>query len=53
MMGMGYGFSPFAAIFVLLYAGVVVFALVQLTGINQSLKRIATALEKSDKDSKQ
>lgn len=42
---MGYGFSPFGVIFVLLYAAVVIYVVVQIAGINKSLQRIASALE--------
>ncbi|KYZ77003.1 hypothetical protein AXX12_02345 [Anaerosporomusa subterranea] len=42
---MGYGFSPFGFIFVLLYAVVVIYVLMQIGGINKSLQRIAAALE--------
>lgn len=42
---MGYGFSPFGFLFMLLYAAGVVYVLVQISGINKSLKRIAAALE--------
>lgn len=45
-MMMGYGFSPFALLFMLLYAGVVIYALMQLASINKSLQRIASALER-------
>lgn len=47
MMGYGYGgFSPFGMIFVILYGVVVVYALMQLTGINKALQRIASMLER-------
>lgn len=42
---MGYGFSPFGFLFMLLYATGVVYVLVQIGGINKSLKRIAAVLE--------
>ena len=45
---MGGGFFPFGIIFVVLYAGVVIFALMQLSGINKALQRIASALERRE-----
>lgn len=46
-MGYGYGgFFPFGMIFVIIYGVVVVYALMQLTGINRALQRIASALER-------
>ena len=53
MMGYGgygghmYGFmSGFGVLFVLLYAAVVVYALVQLTKITRALQQIAASLER-------
>ncbi|SMC80391.1 hypothetical protein SAMN04488500_109149 [Sporomusa malonica] len=46
---MGYGgggFFPFGMIFMILYGAVVIYALMQLTGINKALQRIAIALER-------
>lgn len=48
MMGNGMvGFVPWGLAFVLLYAGVVLYFLIQLTGINKALQRIAGVLEKT------
>lgn len=44
---MGYGgFFPFGIIFILLYVFVIVYFLMQLTGINKALQRIAVILER-------
>jgi hypothetical protein len=44
---MGYsGFFPFGMIFMILYVTVIIYALMQLTGINKALQRIASALER-------
>jgi uncharacterized membrane protein len=46
---MGYGgggFFPFGIVFMILYAVVVIYFLMQLTGINKALQRIASALER-------
>ena len=44
---MGYGgFFPFGLIFAILYGVVVIYALMQLTGINKALQRIASAMER-------
>ncbi|MBP2634732.1 MAG: hypothetical protein H6Q72_639 [Firmicutes bacterium] len=43
---MGGGFFPFRLMFMVLYAGVVIYALMQLSGINKALQRIAGALER-------
>ncbi len=40
------GFFPFGMIFMVLYAGVVIYILMQLGGINKALQRIASALER-------
>lgn len=40
------GYLPFGMIFMVLYAGVVIYTLVQLGGINKALQRIANALER-------
>jgi hypothetical protein len=46
-MGYGYsGFFPFGMIFMILYGVVVIYALMQLTGINKALQRIASTLER-------
>jgi uncharacterized membrane protein len=44
--GGGGGFFPFGIIFIVLYAVVVIYFLMQLTGISKALQRIASALEK-------
>ncbi|MDF2876587.1 MAG: hypothetical protein K0R22_3270 [Sporomusa sp.] len=46
-MDYGGGFFPFGMIFMILYVVVVIYVLMQLTGINKGLQRIANALEKS------
>lgn len=47
MMGYGGGgFFPFGIIFMTLYGAVVIYALMQLTGINKALQRIAIAVER-------
>ncbi len=49
MMGNGVGgFFPWGIIFMVLYVGVVVYFLMQLTGINKALQRIAALLEKKE-----
>jgi uncharacterized membrane protein len=46
-MGYGYGgFFPFGMIFMILYGIVVIYALMQLAGINKALQRIASAMER-------
>ncbi|HWR43251.1 hypothetical protein [Sporomusa sp.] len=48
-MLMGYGggsFFPFGMLFMILYAAVVFYFLMQLTGISKALQRIASALER-------
>ena len=40
------GYFPFGMLFMVLYAGVVIYALMQLGGINKALQRIASALER-------
>jgi hypothetical protein len=51
-MGYGFGgFFPFGMIFMIGYVVVVIYALMQLAGINKALQRIASALEtKQNKD---
>jgi hypothetical protein len=48
---MGYGFSPFGLIFMLLYAAVVIYVVLQVSGINKSLQRIAAVLESKQRRS--
>lgn len=46
MMDYGGGFFPFGMVFMILYAIVVIYFLMQLAGINKALQRIASTLER-------
>lgn len=50
-MMLGNGFSPFGLVFVLLYLAVVIYVLIQIGGMNKSLKRIADSLDNNHKPS--
>lgn len=45
-MMMGYGFNPFAMVFMLVYLGVVIYFFYLLTNMAKSLRRISNVLEK-------